>query len=97
MDTLKGNLIIASPTLEDPNFARTVILVTEHSDEGAMGVVLNRPSHAVVEEAATRVSFVDGSEAGGGIFGRRRRGKAYEDLVAARAELLDESGDSESH
>jgi putative transcriptional regulator len=58
MDTLKGNLIIASPTLEDPNFARTVILVTEHSDEGAMGVVLNRPSHAVVEEAAPTLESV---------------------------------------
>jgi putative transcriptional regulator len=52
MSSLKGNLIIASPTLEDPNFARTVVLITEHSDEGAMGVVLNRPSQAVVEEAA---------------------------------------------
>lgn len=52
MDSLKGKLIIASPKLEDPNFARTVVLITEHSDEGAMGVVLNRPSQAVVEDAA---------------------------------------------
>ena len=58
MDSLKGHLIIASPTLEDPNFTRTVVLVTEHSDEGAMGVVLNRPSQAVVEEAAPTLESV---------------------------------------
>ena len=58
MDSLKGKLVIASPTLEDPNFARTVVLVTEHSGEGAMGVVLNRPSHAVVEEAAPTLESV---------------------------------------
>ncbi|MBW3607418.1 MAG: YqgE/AlgH family protein, partial [Actinobacteria bacterium] len=58
MDSLKGKLIIASPKLEDPNFARTVVLVTEHSDEGAMGVVLNRPSHAVVEDAAPTLEGV---------------------------------------
>lgn len=52
MDSLKGSLLIASPNLADPNFARTVVLVTEHSEEGAVGVVLNRPSEAVVEEAA---------------------------------------------
>ncbi|HEV2820972.1 MAG TPA: YqgE/AlgH family protein [Solirubrobacteraceae bacterium] len=52
MESLKGQLLIAAPTLEDPNFARAVVLVTEHSHEGAMGVVLNRPSHAPVIEAA---------------------------------------------
>jgi putative transcriptional regulator len=51
MDTLRGWLLVASPTLHDPNFRRTVILVGEHSDEGAMGLVLNRPSPVSVEEA----------------------------------------------
>ena len=51
MDTLRGWLLVASPTLQDPNFRRTVILVGEHSDEGAMGVVLNRPSPVSVAEA----------------------------------------------
>ena len=40
----KGRLLIATPPLEDPNFDRTVIYVLEHHDEGALGVVLNRPS-----------------------------------------------------
>ena len=45
-ETLRGKLLIASPTLADPNFARSVVLMTEHGSEGAMGIVLNRPSDA---------------------------------------------------
>lgn len=37
-----GRLIVASPALEDPNFARTIVLVCAHDDDGAFGVVLNR-------------------------------------------------------
>jgi putative transcriptional regulator len=37
-------LLVATPALIDPNFFRTVVLVIEHNDEGAAGVVLNRPS-----------------------------------------------------
>jgi len=50
METLQGQLLIASPALLDPNFRRTVVLVTEHNDEGAAGLVLNRPSPAEVAE-----------------------------------------------
>jgi len=50
METLQGQLLIASPALLDPNFRRTVVLVTEHTDEGAAGLVLNRPSPAEVAE-----------------------------------------------
>ena len=35
----------------DPNFWRTVVLVVEHTDEGALGLVLNRPSETIVGEA----------------------------------------------
>ena len=42
--TTKGRLLVATPTLLDPNFARTVVLVLEHTSDGALGVVLNRPS-----------------------------------------------------
>ena len=50
-ESLRGQLLIASATLLDPNFQRTVVLVAEHSDEGAMGVVLNRPSPVNAAEA----------------------------------------------
>ncbi len=51
MESLRGRLLIASPALLDPNFHRAVILVGEHGEEGAMGVVLNRPSETEVAEA----------------------------------------------
>ena len=50
MDTLQGNLLIASPSLLDPNFKRTVVLITEHTAEGAAGLVINRPSPSPVSE-----------------------------------------------
>jgi putative transcriptional regulator len=51
MDTLKGQLLLASAGLLDPNFHRTVVLIAEHSEEGAMGIVLNRPGDVSVGEA----------------------------------------------
>jgi putative transcriptional regulator len=46
-----GRLLVATPALEDPNFHRTVILLLDHSDDGVLGVVLNRPSEAEVADA----------------------------------------------
>ncbi len=48
MDSLRGQLLIAGPTLLDPNFQRTVVLIVEHSPEGALGLVLNRASESTV-------------------------------------------------
>lgn len=42
MNDLSGRLLIAVPGLEDPNFKHTVILLCEHSSEGAFGIILNR-------------------------------------------------------
>jgi putative transcriptional regulator len=56
VETLKGQLLVAGPTLVDPNFRRTVVLVGEHSDEGALGVVLNRASEATVGEAVPELA-----------------------------------------
>jgi putative transcriptional regulator len=47
----KGMLLVATPPLADPNFDRTVVLVLEHSDAGAVGLVLNRPSETPVADA----------------------------------------------
>ncbi|HEU5302261.1 MAG TPA: YqgE/AlgH family protein [Acidimicrobiia bacterium] len=49
-ESMRGSLVVATPDLLDPNFARTVVLILEHSPEGAVGVVLNRPSATVLEE-----------------------------------------------
>lgn len=40
----RGRLLVATPLLLDPNFVRTVVLMIEHNADGALGVVLNRPS-----------------------------------------------------
>ena len=50
-DSLRGQLLLSAPNLFDPNFRRTVLLIAEHTDEGAMGVVLNRPAEVTVGEA----------------------------------------------
>jgi putative transcriptional regulator len=42
-DTLAGCLLLAHPSMRDPNFRRSVVLMSVHNAEGAMGVVLNRP------------------------------------------------------
>ncbi|NCA69301.1 MAG: YqgE/AlgH family protein [Sphingobacteriia bacterium] len=41
--SLTNHFLIAMPGLQDPNFARTVTYVCEHTDQGAMGIVINRP------------------------------------------------------
>ena len=55
MESTRGQLLIAGPTLLDPNFFRTVVLVVEHSDDGALGLVLNRRSETTVAEAVPQL------------------------------------------
>ncbi|MBD0292764.1 MAG: YqgE/AlgH family protein [Jiangellaceae bacterium] len=43
-DSLTGRLLVATPVLRDPNFHRTVVLILSHDDDGALGVVVNRPT-----------------------------------------------------
>jgi putative transcriptional regulator len=47
-DSVRGQLLVATPELQDPNFIRTVVLVLEHSPEGALGLVLNRPTDTLL-------------------------------------------------
>ncbi len=50
MKSLSAHFLVASPQLQDPNFARTVVLLIEHTEEGALGVVLNRATCKTVRE-----------------------------------------------
>ena len=61
MTSLAGQLLVAGPGLYDPNFRRTVVLVGEHGEEGAMGVVLNRPTPITVDEAVPALSELVGT------------------------------------
>jgi putative transcriptional regulator len=58
MDSLRGKLILAGPLLKDPNFDRTVVLISEHNEDGAMGLVLNRPSEATVGDAVPDLTWI---------------------------------------
>jgi putative transcriptional regulator len=82
MSSLMGRLLIAEPMMDEESFERTVILMIEHNDEGAVGVVVNRPSelaaadlvpewaHLVVEPD---VVFVGGPVSQSGVIGLGRR------------------------
>jgi putative transcriptional regulator len=49
--TLRGQFLIATRRLRDPNFFRSVVLIVEHGKEGAMGLIVNRPSSVTVARA----------------------------------------------
>jgi putative transcriptional regulator len=85
-ESLKGQLLIASSSLFDPNFRRTVVLVTEHTEEGAMGVVLNRPSPIAVADAVPHLAEL--ADEDDHVF---IGGPVQSEAVVALAELDDES------
>jgi putative transcriptional regulator len=62
-ESLRGKLLVASPALVDPNFARSVVFMTEHNEEGAMGIVLDRPSETLVGDAVSQLNEVAGAGA----------------------------------
>lgn len=55
MNSLKGQLVIATPQLDTPIFSRSVILMLDHGEDGAMGVILNHPMNVVVTDLSGRI------------------------------------------
>ena len=60
MVSLQGKLLVSSPALVDPNFRKTVVLIAHHDDDGAMGLVLSRPSDVPAEEAIPALDGIPG-------------------------------------
>lgn len=56
---MRGQFLVASPHLPDENFFRSVVLIIQHTEEGAVGFVLNRPSAKTVREVWPLVSNDD--------------------------------------
>jgi len=56
MESLAAHFLVASPQLLDPNFVKTVVLMIQHNEEGALGVVLNRPGDKTVAQLWEEVS-----------------------------------------
>jgi putative transcriptional regulator len=109
MNSLQGHLLIASPYMDDPRFARTVILVLRHDSQGAMGVILNRPIAGRLTKISTEVkAAVEGVSArvhsGGPVAGplialrpqtRGSRLSGEEQLATAALNQLLDGGDHE--
>ncbi len=54
---LTNQLLVAMPTLDDPNFAQTVTLICEHTDQGALGIIINRPMSMALGEVFEQLSM----------------------------------------
>jgi putative transcriptional regulator len=61
VETLQGHLLVSAPSLHDPNFRKTVVLVAHHDEEGAMGLVLSRPSDVAAVEAVPSLDGLPGA------------------------------------
>jgi putative transcriptional regulator len=57
-----NHLLVAMPSLADPNFAQTVTLICEHSDKGALGIVLNKPLPMKLSDVLTQMKLAPTSE-----------------------------------
>lgn len=55
MDSLAGHFLVSLPQLTDPNFFHTVVLIAQHNESGALGLILNRPSRASVAEVCEKL------------------------------------------
>lgn len=55
----KGKILVAVPELGDSNFAETVVLLTEYNEEGAMGIILNRPTRVKLSELLSRLESIE--------------------------------------
>lgn len=58
----KGKFLVAMPALADPNFRRTVVLLCEHGPDGALGLVVNRPTEVEVSTLLDDVAALAGAE-----------------------------------
>lgn len=58
---LTGQLLIAMPAMQDPNFQRTVTYICEHSEHGALGIVINRPMNMDMSEVLEQLALDTGN------------------------------------
>ena len=57
----KGVLLVASPTLDDPNFHQSVVLIVEHGPEGTLGLILNRSTNVLLSELLPSLTVLKGT------------------------------------
>jgi putative transcriptional regulator len=107
VESLRGKLLIAAPSLFD-FFRRTVVLMVEHTEEGAFGVVLNRVAEATVEDAVPELSDLAGADervrVGGPVgtdavvvLGEFEDPEESPKQIAGQVGLVDPEGEAEVH
>ena len=62
MDSLQGKLLVSSPSLIDPNFRKTVVLIAHHDEDGAMGLVLSHPSDVTASDVVPGLDGLPGGD-----------------------------------
>jgi putative transcriptional regulator len=62
VESLQGKLLVSSPALVDPNFRKTVVLIAHHDEDGAMGLVLSRPSDVAAADAVPLLGGIPGAD-----------------------------------
>jgi putative transcriptional regulator len=67
--TTRANLLVAAPSLVDPNFARTVVLLCDYNEEGALGIVVNRRTDVPIEDVLRQMEVPDGAIVGPVLWG----------------------------
>jgi putative transcriptional regulator len=97
VDSLQGKLLVSSPSLIDPNFRKTVVLIAHHDDDGAMGLVLSRPSEVAAEDAVPALEGFPGASdpifVGGPVQPEAFMVLAeFEDVTEAAAPIMDGLG-----
>jgi len=97
MESLQGKLLVSSPALVDPNFRKTVVLIAHHDDEGAMGLVLSRPSDVAAGDAVPLIERLPGADdpvfVGGPVQPEALMVLAqFEDVTDAAAPIMDGLG-----
>jgi putative transcriptional regulator len=85
-DDLTAHLLVSSPALYDPNFRKTVVLMADHDENGALGLVLNHLSEVTVGQAVPPLAAAVGEEVAVSI-----GGPVQQDAVLILAELGDPS------
>ncbi|MGH2851938.1 MAG: YqgE/AlgH family protein [Solirubrobacteraceae bacterium] len=86
MESLRGQILIAAPMLADPNFSRSVVLVAAHDENGALGLILNRPLDVPLSDVAPALDAI--AEPGSTL---HRGGPVAPDSAVVLAEFLDPS------
>ncbi len=64
VDNLIGQLLIASPSLNDPNFHQTVTYICENNESGSFGLIINRPMETNISEILNQLNLGSSNELG---------------------------------